>query len=277
MRDLRGQTAVLTGANGGLGMPMARALAAEGMNLLLVAYPGIGLDVIRDEVKRASPRVNLLVADLRQVSECERVVAFATQEFGGVDVLVNNAGLEHSAIYHELPEQEVRDVLAVNLEAPMLLARRVLPGMVERRHGHIINISSLAGKGGPACQEPYVATKAALTAFTFALRATYHGTGVSASVVCPGFVEAGIYARLKARTGRPAPALLSGIAPESVARAVVRAIRNDVPEIIVNRFPIRPALALAVLFPRWGAWLTEQMGINAFFRSAVEREKAARK
>jgi short-subunit dehydrogenase len=157
-----------------------------------------------------------------------------------------------------------------------LLARRVLANMVARKSGHIVNISSLAGKAGPACQEPYAATKAALTAFTFSLRATYRGTGVSASVVCPSFVEAGIYARIKTRTCRSAPVMLAGNSPERVARAVVRAIRRDVPELIVNRFPIRPVLALSALSPTLGEWLMNFLGVNDFFRSAAAAERQAR-
>ena len=95
-----------------------------------------------------------------------------------------------------------------------------------------------------------MATKAALTAFTFSLRATYKGTRGQRVGGLSGFVEeAGIYARIKTRTRRSAPAMLSGNSPERVARAVVRAIRQDVPELIVNRFPIRPALALSALSP----------------------------
>jgi short-subunit dehydrogenase len=277
MKNLGGKTALLTGGNGGLGIHMARALAEEKMNLLLVAYPESGLEQLQTAMTVACPQAKVLVADLRLPAECTRVVRHAEQLFGSVDVLVNNAAMEFSSLYHELSEDQVRDVLAVNLQAPMLIARLVLAGMVERKSGHIVNISSLAGKSGPACQEPYVATKAALTAFTFSLRATYRGTGVSASVVWPGFVEAGIYERIKARTHRSAPALLSGNSPERVARAVVRAVRQDVPELIVNRFPVRPALALSALSPALGAWVTDFLGVNEFFRNAAGAQKEARK
>jgi short-subunit dehydrogenase len=277
MKDLSCKTALLTGANGGLGIHIVRALAEEKMNLLLVAYPELGLDDLRAIVSAVCPQAQLLLADLRHPAECARVVRQADELFGSVDVLVNNAAMEFSSVYHELSENQVRDVLAVNLQAPMLIARHVLAGMVARKSGHIVNMSSLAGKGNPACQEPYVATKAALTAFTLSLRATYRGTGVSASVVCPGFVEAGIYARIKTRTGRSANAIFSGNSPERVARAVVRAIRRDVPEIIVNRVPVRPSLALSALSPTLGAWMMDVLGVNEFFRDAARAEKQIHK
>jgi len=274
VKNLGGRTALLTGANGGLGIHIARALAEAKMNLVLVAYPESGLEEVR--TAKICREANVLVADLRVPTECARVVQYSEQLFGSVDVLVNNAGMEFTSFYHELSEKQVQDVLTVNLIAPMLLARRVLAGMVERKSGHIVNISSLAGKEGPACQEPYAATKAALTAFTFSLRATYRGSGVSASVVCPGFVEAGIYARLKTRTRRSAPVMLAGNSPERVAQAVLRAIRQDVPELIVNRLPLRPVLALSALSPAFGAWLTDFLGVNEFFRSVAAAERLAR-
>jgi NAD(P)-dependent dehydrogenase (short-subunit alcohol dehydrogenase family) len=134
-------------------------------------------------------------------------------------------------------------------------------------------MSSLSGKFGPGFQEAYSVSKAGVTAFTYSLRGTYRGTGVSASVVCPGFVEAGIYARIKARIGRPAPGLLGAAAcsPERVARAVVRVIRHDWPEVFVSRLPVRPFLALFPLCPSLGAWVTDKLlGAHDFFRSVAE-------
>jgi short-subunit dehydrogenase len=105
------------------------------------------------------------------------------------------------------------------------------------------------------------------------LRATYQGSGFSASVIVPGFVEAGIYAALKIRTGRAAPALLGVSSPESVARAVIRAINHDRQEIIVNQWPVRPLLALATLSPAFGQWAADKIGSNDFFRRAVETQR----
>jgi short-subunit dehydrogenase len=184
--------------------------------------------------------------------------------------------VEFTSIYHELSEENIYGMLRVNLEAPMILSKLVLPEMLERKRGHIVNISSLAGKSSPAFQEPYAATKAGLIAFTASLRATYRGSGVSASVIVPGFVEAGIYARLKAVTGRSAPALLGACQPEWVAQAVIRAVQRDIPEIIVNPLPVRPLLALTALFPALGGWLSDKTGANEFFRKVVEAQKRGR-
>jgi short-subunit dehydrogenase len=234
------------------------------------------LDILRQSIKELSPKSFALSSDLRDPEQRRGVVREVNQRLGPIDILVNNAGVEYTAPYHDLSEEQIYEVLSVNLEAPMALSRLVLPQMLERSRGHIVNISSLAGKSGPAFQEPYSATKAGLVGLTASLRASYRGSGVSASVVVPGFVEAGIYARIKSRTGCAAPYLLSGCSAERVAEAVLRAIEADTPEIIVNRFPIRPVLALSALSPSLGEWIVRSMGVHDFFRRAFAADKQRR-
>jgi short-subunit dehydrogenase len=273
MKLQAGQTVVLTGASGGLGVFMAREFFNSGHRLALVAYPGTGLDDLRLEAEQQGTRAMALAYDLRMPARRHEVVERVRKELGPIDILVNNAGVECTSAYHELSEEMIGDVLAVNLEAPMMLSRLVLPEMVQRRRGHIVNISSLAGLSGPAFQEPYAATKAGLLAFTASLRASYRSLGVSASVVIPGFVEAGIYAHLKQVAGCAAPALLGTSSPGKVAGAVRRAIEQDLPEIIVNPVPVRPLLAFSALFPRIGQWLSARTGANEFFKTVVEAQK----
>jgi short-subunit dehydrogenase len=279
MKNLRGQTAILTGASGGLGNFIAPAMARAGMNLALVAFPGAGLNEVRSAVMKEGVKASALALDLRDPEQRRQVVSATLKEFGSVDVVVNNAGVESSSVYHELSEADIRNVLAVNLEAPMMLTRAVLPEMLRQGRGHIVNMSSLAGKFGPGYQEAYATTKAAITTFTYSLRGTYRGTGVSASVVCPSFVEAGIYLRIKEIIGRPAPGLLgaSVCSPERVGQAVVRAIQHDWPEIFVSRFPVRPMLALYALSPSLGTWITDKiLGAHDFFRAVAEAQKRGR-
>ena len=273
MKDLAGKTVLLTGASGGLGTFMAHALADCGATLALVAFPGVELEELRVALEKKGRRAISFAADLREAAQRALAVDRVCRELGGIDVLVNNAGVEFPSVYHELTADNILDVLRVNLEAPMMLTWLVLPEMLRRHSGHIVNISSLAGKSGPGYQEPYAATKAGLVAFTTSLRATYRGTGVSASVVCPGFVEAGIYARLKAQSGCTAPLLLGTSPPEPVARAVVRCIQRDLPEVIVNPLPVRPLFALTALFPSLGAWLVTRIGAHDFFRRAAQAQK----
>ena len=277
MKIKPGDVVLLTGASGGIGVHFVRSLARLKARLVLAAFPGNLLEELWREIEQGGCESVDLVCDLREPEQRAKLVGLALARFGRVDVLINNAGVEFNSYYHELSETQIGEVLAVNLAAPMMLTRLVLPAMLAQKRGHIINIASLAGKSGPAFQEPYAATKAGLIAFAASLRATYRADGVSASAVVPGFVEAGIYARLKAKAGISAPALVGVSTPESVVRAVIRAIEHDHPEIIVNPTPIRPMLALTALFPRAGEWLADKIGTNDFFRRAVAAEKKAGK
>jgi short-subunit dehydrogenase len=275
MKPISRCSILLTGASGGLGGYICNDLAAQGATLALVAYPGTGLHELAEALRSRGCRAVAMAADLQAAAERTKVIGWATREIGPIDVLINNAGVEYSSEFHRLTTQQIREVLCINLEAPMMLTRDLLPGMLERGFGRIINISSLAGKSGPACQESYAATKAALVAFTFALRATYRKQGVSSSVICPGFVETGIYSRIKKAAGRSAPALLAPCDPGMASRAVIRAINTDHPEVIVSRYPMRPVLAFNALFPRFAEWFAEHLGVNDFFRAACQRDHSA--
>jgi short-subunit dehydrogenase len=267
---------LITGASGGLGTHIVRAFARRGVRLALAAYPGNDLEELRAEVEKQGCECTTQVSDLRNPGERKHLIETILKRFGRVDILVNNAGIEFTSNYHELSEANILDVLNVNLEAPMILTRLLLSQMLKQRRGHVINISSLAGKSGPAFQEPYSATKAGLIAFTASLRASYADSGVSASVIVPGFVEAGIYTKLKIRAGCAAPALLGTSSPDSVALAVLRAIERDSPEIIVNPLPVRPLLAFTALFPSAGEWLINKIGSNKFFERAVSKTRATK-
>jgi short-subunit dehydrogenase len=273
---LAGQTVLLTGASGGLGTFMTQAFAERRLKLALVAHPGVDLAKLSKTVEEHGCQAISYWSDLRDPAQRRQMLHQVETDLGPIDVLVNNAGVEFTSIYHALTEENINEVLRVNLEAPMILTRLVLPGMLERKRGHIVNISSLAGKSGPALQEPYAATKAALIAFTSSLRATYRGSGVSASVVTPGFVEAGIYADLKAKSGCSAPWLLGTSRPDAVARAVIDAINHDRFEVIVNPLPVRPMIAFNALFPRAGEWVTDKIGTNNFFRRVAAKLERGR-
>jgi len=266
-------TVLLTGASGGLGTFMALAFAEHKVRQVLVAHPGACLEDLQKAVEKRGGEAIVIVCDLREEAQRKQLLRDIRQKFGPIDILINNAGVEFTSAYHELSEEDIYCTLRVNLEAPMILSRLILPEMLERRRGHIVNISSLAGKSGPAFEEPYAATKAGLIAFTSSLRGTYRKLGVSASVIVAGFVEAGIYAKLKQKSGCSAPALLGTSPPEKIPVAVLRAIQNDLPEVIVNPLPVRPLLAFISLFPSLGEWVIDKIGTNDFFQRVVEAQK----
>lgn len=272
MEPLEGRTALVTGASRGLGRVIAGALAAEGMDLVLTARTREELEETAAQVRDAGTRAEVVPADLADREELARVAARAEEALDGVDLLVNNAGVTRPYPYHRREDGAVAGAVEINLVAPMLLTRRLLPGMLARGRGHVVNMASLAGKAGPPYEAVYGATKAGLIGFTQSLRREYHGTGVSASAVCPGYVTGiGMYAEGVERSGSGAPAAAGRATPEGVARAVVDSVRGDEPEVIVNSTPVRPLTVLAEASPRLAEWLTRRLGLFEFFEESADR------
>ncbi len=266
MKDLRGAVALLTGASRGIGPHIARALARQGVDLALVARSRPDLERVATEIRALGVRAAVVPADVGNPGACERIVASVEEALGPVDLLVNDAGLETVGAFVSLPTEAILETVAVNLVAAMLLSRAVLPGMVARRRGHVVNVGSIAGKKGAPYEALYSATKAGLIEWTGAMRLELDGTGVSLSVICPGLVTGeGMFARF----GIPAHRTIGSCTPHQVADAVVDAIRRDRPEVIVNSVPLRPLLAIAALSPRLGAWLPKALGVTAFQRRKV--------
>ena len=274
MQQLAERTAIITGASGGIGPFTCRTLADEHMNLILAGLSVNALDELANSLPKAT-RVLVLRTDVAQREDLERLHRTAKSTYGGVDVLVNNAGIEMFSKFHTLAIEDIAHNINVNLTSAMLLTRMLLPEMLRRGSGHIINMSSLSAKAGPPCAEPYTATKAALITFTESLRAEYRGTGVSASVICPGFVTAGIYQRIVDETGLTAPALLGTSSPEAVAQAILRAIKKDIPEIVINPGPTRLLSAIGELSPSSAEWIMRRIGIvDWFIKLSSMREEA---
>jgi short-subunit dehydrogenase len=275
MRDLKDRTALVTGASQGIGVYIARALAAEGMNLILAARSADKLESVAEDLRATGCRVLCIPTDLSDRASLTALVERAEGEGGGVDLLINNAGVELSMAFDKVPVGDIDQIIEVNLRAPIVLSRLLLSKMIQRGQGHIVNISSLAGLGGAAYQELYCATKHGLVGFTRSLRATASNEGypVGCSVVCPGFIDdVGMYMKMSRESGVKAPLSFGTSPPERVARAVVRAVKRHVPEIVVNPMPMRPLVAVALFAPRFALWLLNRLGISRFFEAAAKQQ-----
>ena len=238
--DLRGATALVTGASGGLGKHIGRELASHGVNLVLSGRDEAALEERAATLRECGVRVEVVPADLSDSSAIAEVISGTESALAPIDLLVNNAGIEISARFTAMSPSEIEGQVAVNLTAAMLLTRAALPGMLARGRGHVVNVSSRAGKMMPPFQTGYVATKAGLVGFTHGLRRELRDEPVRVSVICPGFVRGdGMYARMQ-EAGLRAPALTGASPPEDVSRAVVRAIVKDSPEIAVTPRPFGP-------------------------------------
>ena len=195
---------------------------------------------------------------------------------GPVDILVNNAALEANSAFADFAPERIEELVRVDLIAPMLLTRALLPRLLARGSGHIVNIASIAGKSATAYNVSYAAAKAGLISFSLSLRAELHKTGVSASVICPGFIsDAGMYAAKVALTGRPTPKLAGESSPARVAASVVKAVVHDRAELIVSPGPFRSLLAINQFFPDFMSFMARVSGVTDVFEAVIAAEKRA--
>jgi NAD(P)-dependent dehydrogenase (short-subunit alcohol dehydrogenase family) len=239
---LDGQVALVTGASSGLGRATAVALAQAGADVALLARGKHDLDQAAAEVEQAGRRALALVADLADAEALTGAVAQVADTFGRVDVLVNAAGTDVPGPVAELAISDWDRVLAVNLRAPFVLARAVLPSMQAAGRGTIVNVSSVAGKRGWAGAGAYCASKFALTGLTQALAAEGRPHGIRACVLYPGAMATswGVWspaAREQARAERP-PAS-NALPPQEVAALVVW-IAAAPPELVLNEAIVSP-------------------------------------
>lgn len=268
MIELHGGLALITGASRGIGSKLAQAFADQGMRLLLTARSNDDLQAIAVRLRERNVEVHTLAADITDRRAREQLIEYAEQRLGGLQLLVNNAGVEQVAKYETVAAEDLEYVINVNLIAPMHLARLALGGMKQRRSGHILNMASMAGMFGVAHGETYTATKHGLVGFTRSLRASAQeeNTGVSASVVCPGFVDdVGLYAAMRKEHGATASALFPAVHSKDVVKAALRAVREDLPDVLVTVGPLRMGLALNTLAPRLGELVGRRIGSNKVF------------
>jgi short-subunit dehydrogenase len=270
MRELTGRNALVTGASGGIGTHIAQALAGAGVNVGVAGRRGDALNAVVTELRALGVRAEALTVDLNELEQVEGLIERAEQALGPLDLLINNAGVEYSSRFDCAPPDELLETINVNLTAPMLLTRDVLPGMIERGRGHVVFMSSAAGKIGPAYEASYGATKAGLIALTQGLRREYRKQPVSFSVVCPGFVAGdGMYQRM-VEDGVSSNRIIGATTVGRITRDVLEAIRRDLPEVIDTGGPIKPVLALSQLAPRTTERLVSRIGVDRMFERTAE-------
>ena len=242
------------------------------MNVVLAARSAEPLEQLAAELRQSGVRAMAIPIDVADEGELKRLVDATLTEFGSIDVLVNNAGIEAFRPYHLIEPADIVRTIQVNLMSTLLLTRFVLPQMLSSGRGHIVNMASTAGKYGPAFGAAYGASKSAMIAFTQSLRVELYGTGVSASAICPGFThDGGVYETIKRRTGRGTSWYVGSTSLEAVTRAVVKSIRYDRPDVIVNVPAMGPVFALCQAFPRLGEWIV-RVTTRRFLKQAATRD-----
>ncbi|ELA01410.1 3-hydroxybutyrate dehydrogenase [Cupriavidus metallidurans] len=186
MVNLQGKTALVTGSTSGIGLGIAEALGRAGANIVLNGFGDV--DAAHATIAATGAQLAHHPADMRKPDEIEAMIAMARDRFGAVDVLVNNAGIQHVAQVEDFPAQKWDDILAINLTSSFHTTRHVVPAMRARNWGRIVNIASVHGLVGSAGKSAYVAAKHGLVGLTKVTALETAGTGITCNAICPGFV-----------------------------------------------------------------------------------------
>jgi 3-oxoacyl-[acyl-carrier protein] reductase len=222
--DLKGQTAIVTGASQGLGKAIARELAANGARVACVARGAGKLSQTIDEISQAGGAAEAFVCDVKDKANIEKVVDAVAEGWGRLDILINNAGVTRDTLLPRMTDDEWDEVINTNLRGAFLFARAASRYMMRARYGRIINISSVSGLIGNPGQTNYSASKAGLIGMSRSLSRELAGRKVTVNAVCPGFIESEMTRTLgeivveEAKKRIPAKRLGT---PEDVAAAVL--------------------------------------------------------
>lgn len=271
--ELNNSVGILTGASRGLGVLMAERLAAKGVNLALAARSEADLKETVNRVQARGVRAIAVPTDVTKREDLERLVARTTDELGPPNLLVNNAGVEILGSFETLSLDRIESVFATNVVALVSLTRLVVPGMIERGRGHVVNISSMAGKVAAPYYTIYSASKHAVVGFSWSLRAELKPKGIGVSVVCPGYVEeTGMFSYRDA--GAP-PKTVGTVRPEDVAAAVVKVIEQNKAEALVAGPMLKVADVMHALSPDLAMGMGARSGAYGFVKKMAARADEA--
>jgi short-subunit dehydrogenase len=265
-RNVSGKVIIITGASSGIGRAIALALAPERATLVLVARREPLLASLAEQVRAAGSTALALTLDLRQKEHVKMMVESTQKQFGRIDVLINNAGFGFYGSVESTPPEVVREIFDLNFEAPLLACQLVIPIMKASGSGHIINISSVAGRRGLPLNGIYSATKFALNGMSEALRIELQGTGIDVSIINPAATqtEFGDSARI-GDVKQKFKAMGHIQSADEVAAAIVRCIKD--PKLEVYPYGVSRFLA-------WASAIAPKMVDKIIMRAYRERLRA---
>jgi short-subunit dehydrogenase len=258
--ELNGRTVLLTGATGGIGRPTARRLAAAGARVVLVARSAQPLQALAAEITAAGGLAHGVACDVVRAEDCARAVDEGVRRFGGLDALVNNAGIGYMRTLVEATEEEIGRQLDVNLLGTVRMTRAALPALLRRRDAALVNVASLAARIAPPYYGYYSATKYALAGLTESWRRELRPRGMRVTLLLPAAVETPFLERAgRARALGMGPAGVV-LRPDQVAAAIVGALRRGPADVYVP-FWTRGLAWLNLVLPG----ISDRL-VNALFR-----------
>jgi short-subunit dehydrogenase len=253
-RDLRDRRILITGASGGIGRALAQQAAQAGARVALTARSADKLDALAAALHATGAEVIAVPADVTVEDDRQRLLQTVADQFGGLDVLVNNAGVGSFGHFAGSSEAILRQVMEVNFFAPAELIRLAIPLLTEGREPAIVNISSMCGRRALPAWPEYSASKYALCGLTEALRGEMARFDIDVLLILPGLTRSDLARHLLRNEGRMKIDFTTGMAPEQVAERILRTLRVNRTETVVGR-DARWMLRVNKFFPRLVDWL----------------------
>jgi short-subunit dehydrogenase len=270
--DVSGKVVVITGASRGIGADLARGFAERGARLALCARSAEQLEEVAERVRSMGSEALVVPTDVEDPASLRAMVDRVTSEAGRIDVLVNNAGVDKVWDFRDIAVEDIEWIVRVNLTGLIVATRLVVPQMVERREGHVVNMSSGAGLAPVPYASIYSATKHGVVGFSRSLRIELAQHGVGVSVVCPGFVMGdGMFAQ----HGLTPPRSAGKVEVPEVTAAVLEAVRRNKPEVVPAPVTNRLADVMVAVAPRAFAVGMRRTGVVDFYRRWAEQNAAS--
>ncbi len=253
-RDLTGKRAILTGASSGIGLALAAALAKAGVRLALAARRADKLNEATDALRKAGGDVIAVPTDITNPDDRQRLVVAAVAAFGGLDLLVNNAGVGSWGHFADSTEAICRTVMEVNFFGPVELTRLAMPHLTRGRHPAVVNLTSMCGRKGMPAWPEYSASKFALVGMSEAWRGEFARFDVDVLTIVPGLTNSGFQNNWLRTDGKADLRFEDGMTPEYLAAKIVDAIRANRTESVFGTEAKR-LLRFNRYFPRLTNWL----------------------
>lgn len=271
MTDVVDKTVLITGGASGIGLKLAESLGRQRARIVIWDIDSNALERVRQDFDSRGISVATFVCDLTDRASVRDCASRVIEQFGGVDILINNAGIVAGALLLDLTDEQIERTFAVNTMALYWTVRAFLPGMIERDAGHIVTIASAGGLAGTAKLTDYCASKFAAVGFDDSLRAELRHlqSSVVTTIVCPFYINTGMFDGVKTRF----PMILPILDPDKVVERIIRAIRSNKPRLIMPRF-VYSTWLLRLMPVRFADRMLEFFGVSKSMDEFTGRAKS---